>query len=143
MGIVFVCPSCCHLSALRSKNKNLLILFAIGWGYCLLMTPFILNKTYVIPGVFMLVFASAHSLVNIKYSKNLGGALVLFALVSALILVFKAPNTWYKKAEGDKQRDQIERVNELAAHGKLLIFPGHVFQYYAKDGLLNRWVIQK
>lgn len=116
----------------RSKDKVLLLPYIIGWSYCLLMTPFILNKTYIIPGVVMLAFASAYTFSRLKM-KGVGLWGAVAGLCGSVLIMgthSKVSDAGHDIREREMIMARVDQVGQLAEQGKVLAFPGHIYQYY-------------
>ena len=94
-----------------------------------MMTPFILNSTYVYPPVVLL---TAVAIWHLKEWANNPPLLYVFLVAFVLGIPFKTWEPVYAPEKLVEFNQEVAAINQLTQYGKVLCIEGQVYQRYAE-----------
>lgn len=122
------------LALIKNKDKITAIIALTGLLFALIMTPFILNSTYIFAALSVLIYAGITNLINLGYKFHyLKLSLVIIAV---FVIALNSYQGSYKErnftvAERNIFDKELKIIKTLSEDNKLvLIHSGHVYRYY-------------
>ncbi|MCB0739066.1 MAG: hypothetical protein KDC92_16270 [Bacteroidetes bacterium] len=114
----------------KKSSASLKVLVITGLLYAVMMTPFILNSTYVYPPVVLL---TAAAIWHLKEWANNPPLLYVFLAAFVLGIPFKTWEPVYTNESLAEFKAEVAAINELTSHGKVLCIEGQVYQRYCDN----------
>jgi hypothetical protein len=150
ISIIFICFFKFSIKKfnLISYSTNILVIVPLitGLVYATLMTPFLLNSTYIFPAFVCLIFAASCA-ITILTQQIFTNKINLVVLLTSLFMLSYAnwqygPEIKNLKIEVDHKqqlfKNDLEIIeNEINNGKKILADQGHIFKYYLKADTSN------
>ena len=131
------------LNQRKNNNNYALVPLIFAIVYSILMTPFMLTYTYILPVFLFLIYFSVFVLSEVNHKKNFIFN-IFITLTSFLIILFNLYNLNipdFKKTVTDYNLsiDDVVKIidSESYINKKILIDGGHIFKYYAKNNNIS------
>lgn len=115
---------------LNNKNLRYRLILYTSLFYFIIMTPFLLNKTYIFPGITLLITFLLLNLKQIKFSKPKSVLTTILLIISVSLVHLKYYNNEHS-TEREYFNKTVDTINDLLLESSnVLVEDGHIFNFY-------------